>query len=83
MTQKQYHIEVHKEIADLYLIDRLSIPKACAKVGISPRSYYKICKKLNVPSIVTKKDGRLDYISSDSDKNNFDAYNIDEHNSAH
>ena len=79
MSQKKYHIEVHKEIADLYIIDRLSLPKACAKVGITKKTYYNICKKLDVPSVATMKDARLDYISGDSNTNIFDANNIDEH----
>ena len=59
----KYHAEVYKEIADQYLLDKLSIPKACTKVGITKQTYYNICKKLEVPSVVTIKDARLDYIS--------------------
>ena len=77
MTQSKYHKEVYKEIADRYILDRLSIPKACAKVGITKRTYYNICKKLDVPSVVTLKDVRLDYISGESNKNNLDANNIE------
>ena len=76
----KYYKEVYKEIADQYIIDKLSLPRACAKIGISTRTYYKICKRLNVPSVVTMKDARLDYISGDSNKNISDANNIDEHN---
>jgi len=68
----KYHAELYKAIADLYIIDRLSLKKACAKVGISKQTYYNICKKLDVPSVSTLKDARLDYISSD----NFEANNI-------
>ena len=79
MSQNKYYIEVYKEIADLYLIDKLSIPKACAKVKITKKTYYNVCKRLGTPSVATMKDARLDYISGDSN-NNFDANNIDEHN---
>ena len=80
MSQNKYHIELYKEIADLYIIDRLSLPKACAKVGITKKTYYNICKKLICPSVATMKEYRLDYISHDSNKNISDANNIDEHN---
>ena len=79
MSQNKYYIEIYKEIADLYIIDRLSIPKACAKAGITKKTYYNICKKLGAPSVATMKDARLDYISNDSI--NFEANNIDEHDS--
>ena len=70
----QYNKEVYNTIADLYVIDKLSIPKACAKVGITKKTYYNICKKLGHLSIVRIKDARLNFISN--------ANNIDEHDSA-
>jgi DNA-binding XRE family transcriptional regulator len=68
----KYHAEVYKAIADLYIMNRLSLKKACAKVGISKQTYYNICRKLDVPSVSTIKEARLDYISSD----NFETNNI-------
>ena len=73
----KYYTEVYKEIADLYIINRLSVPKACAKVGITKKTYYLICKKLGVPSVATLKDARLDYLSDNNKENNFDANNIE------
>ena len=70
----KYYEEVYKAIADLYVIERLSLPAACAKIGISTRTYYKMCKKLGLASVTTYKDARLNFISKDN--------NIDEHNSA-
>lgn len=56
----KYHKEVYNTITDLYLYEGLSIPKACAKIPISLKTYYNICKKFNVPSIANNKDVRLD-----------------------
>ena len=72
----KYYTEVYKEIADLYIINRLSILKACAKVGINKKTYYRICKRLDVPSVSTIKDARLDYLSDNNTENNFEANNI-------
>ena len=69
----RYYNEVYKTIADLYVIDRLTIPKACAKIGITKQTYYKICKKLGYQSVTTYKDARVNFISSSN--------NIDEHDS--
>ena len=70
----QYYKEVYKVIADLYVIERLSLPVACAKVDIRLQTYYNICKKLGYSSVTTMKNARLNFISN--------ANNIDEHNSA-
>ena len=70
----KYYKEVYKAIADLYVIDKLSLPAACAKVSIRLQTYYNICKKLGYSSVTTMKDARLNFISN--------ANNIDEHNSA-
>ncbi len=69
----KYYAEVYKAIANLYVIDRLSLPEACAKVRISLQTYYRISKKLGLSSVTTYKDARLNFISN--------ANNIDEHNS--
>ena len=69
----KYYEEAYKAIADLYVIEKLSLPAACAKIGISTRTYYKMCKKLGFQSVTTYKDARLNFISKDN--------NIDEHNS--
>ena len=68
-----YNEEVYKAIADLYVKEKLSLPAACTKLGIAIRTYYSICKKLNLQSVTIYKDARLNFIS--------DANNIDEHNS--
>jgi hypothetical protein len=70
---RKYNEEVYKAMADLYVIEKLSLASACAKIGISIRNYYKICKKLGFQSVTTYKDARLNFISKDN--------NIDEHNS--
>ena len=70
----KYYTDVYKAIADIYVIEKLSLPAACAKVGVKLQTYYKICKKLNVPSVTTYKNARLNFISN--------ANNIDEHNCA-
>ena len=69
---RKYYEEIYKAIADLYVIEKLSLPAACVKIGISIRSYYYICKKLRLASVTTMKDARLNFISN--------ANNIDEHN---
>jgi hypothetical protein len=60
-----YNHQLYKIIADLYIIDKLSINKACAKINITPRAYYKICKKLSLPSVVELKDARFNFIDND------------------
>ncbi len=70
----KYYEEAYKAIAELYVKSKLSLPAACAKIGISTRTYYKMCKKLGLVSVTTYKDARLNFISKDN--------NIDEHNSA-
>ena len=72
----KYHAELYKAISDLYIIDRLSLKRASAKVGITRQTYYNICKKLGVPSLTTIKDARLDYISDNDTNTNFEANNI-------
>ena len=69
----KYYTEAYKAIADLYVIEKLAVPAACAKIGISTRTYYKMCKTLGFQSVTTYKDARLNFISKDN--------NIDEHNS--
>lgn len=73
----KYYKEVYRAIADLYVIDKLSLPAACAQVKISTRTYYKICRKLGVASVTQYKDARLNFIS---DNNNNDNKLISEHN---
>lgn len=63
----KFNAEVYKEIADLYIINKLSLTQACAKVGISRQTYYDICKKLNVPSVHTIKYKRLDYRDNENE----------------
>jgi len=70
----KYYEEVYKAIADLYVKEKLSLPAACAKIGISIRTYYTICKKLGLASVTKYKDARLNFIS--------EIINIDEHDSA-
>ena len=72
----KYHAELYKAIADLYIINRLSLKKACAKVFISKQTYYNICKHLGVPSVSTIKDARLDYMPDINTENNFEVNNI-------
>ena len=69
----KYYNEVYKAVANLYVIEKLSVPAACAKINITTRTYYNICKKLDYSSVTTMKDARLNFISN--------ANNIDEHNS--
>ena len=64
----KYYTEVYRTIADLYVIDKLSLPAACAKVKITTRTYYKICKVLRCQSVTQYKDARLNFIS-DNNKN--------------
>lgn len=71
---RKYYEETYKTIADMYVTERLSLPAACAKIGIRLQTYYNICKKLGLASVTTYKDARLNFISKDN--------NIDEHNSA-
>lgn len=47
---KKYKLYYDK-IDDLYCNHFLTISKACEKVGISPSTYQKICKQLNLPSV--------------------------------
>ena len=70
----EYYEKTYKAIADLYVIEKLSLPAACAKLGISIRTYYNMCKKLGLASVTTYKNARLNFISN--------ANNIDEHNCA-
>ena len=70
----KYYTEAYKTIADMYIIEKLSLPAACNKIGIKLQTYYKICKILNVSSVTKYKDARFNFISKDN--------NIDEHNSA-
>ena len=64
----KYYNEVYRTIADLYVIDTLSLPAACAKVKITTRTYYKICKVLNCASVAKFKDARLNFISNNDNK---------------
>ena len=64
----KYYNEVYRAIADLYVIDKLSLPAACAKVKITTQTYYRICRKLNVASVSKYKDARLNFISSHDNK---------------
>ena len=63
-----YNDQLYKTIADLYIINKLSIKKACNKIGISKQTYYNICKKLCLPSVFELKDARFNFI--DNDRNN-------------
>ena len=58
-----YFEEIYKTIADLYIIEKYSIAKACTKLGITPKTYYNICNKLKYSSIATKKDARLNFLA--------------------
>jgi predicted DNA-binding transcriptional regulator AlpA len=66
IDKNKFNKEIYKEIADLYIINKLSLSQACAKVGMSQRNYYKICKKLDVPSVHSIKHRRLDYIDNEN-----------------
>ena len=68
----EYYAAAYKAIANLYVIDRVSLPAACARVWISLQTYYRISRKLGLSSVTTYKDARLNFISKDN--------NIDEHN---
>jgi DNA-binding XRE family transcriptional regulator len=61
-----YRNELYKTVADLYIIDKLSISNSCAKIGISKQTYYNICKKLCYPSVSIMKDARLSFILNEN-----------------
>jgi len=63
-----YNEQLYKTMADLYIINKLSIKEACNKIGISKQTYYNICKKLCLPSVSELKDARFNFI--DNDRNN-------------
>ena len=65
----KYYQEVYRIIGRLYVIDKLSIPKACVKLGISDRTYYNACKRLGFSSVTQVKDERLKYISDEEKQN--------------
>lgn len=66
----KYYNEVYRTIAELYVIDKLSLPVACAKVKITTQTYYRICRKLNVASVSKYKDARLNFISDNNNNDN-------------
>ena len=61
----QYYKQVYNTITELYVLDRLSIPQACAKIPISIKTYYKICKRFDMPSAVTYKHKRIEYMKDE------------------
>lgn len=63
-TVKYYKALINK-VADLYVVDKLSIPKACARLGVTERTYYNACKKLGVESVRVAKDARVNFITDE------------------
>lgn len=52
---KKYRM-IHKKVNDMYCNEFLSITQCCKKLGITPSTYYKICKELGKRSVGTSKD---------------------------
>jgi hypothetical protein len=51
---KKYR-KIHKNINNHYCNDFLNVKESCAKEGITPAVYYKICKTLNKRSVGTPR----------------------------
>ena len=64
--KNNYNDQLYKMMADLYIIDKLSITEACAKLKITQKTYYNICKKLGRPSVFEFKDARFNFIGNDN-----------------
>lgn len=52
---KKYRM-IHKNINNHYCNDFLNVKQSCEKEGITPSTYYKICKTLNKRSVGTPKN---------------------------
>jgi hypothetical protein len=72
----KYNEQVYRTVADLYIIDKLSISNSCAKIGITKKTYYNICKKLCYPSVTILKDARLTFILNENNHTNDDINKI-------
>jgi hypothetical protein len=49
---------IYKNINNHYCNDFLNVKKCCQKEGITPSTYYKICKTLNKRSVGTSKESQ-------------------------
>ena len=42
----------------------MTIENACKEIGITNRTYYKVCKRLNKPSVTNIKEVRLQFLNT-------------------
>lgn len=56
-----YYNLIYRAMADLYIIEKLSLTDACARLNISTTTYYRIIKYLGFPSVSSMKDARLNF----------------------
>ena len=54
-----YYSQIYRVMADLYIIEKLSLTDACSRLNISTTTYYRILKHLGFPSVSLMKDARM------------------------
>jgi hypothetical protein len=54
--KKKKYTDIYNKIGNIYSNEYLSINKACNKIGITERYYYKICKELGYNSVASNKE---------------------------
>lgn len=72
---KKYRM-IHKRINEHYCNDFLNVKQSCQREGITPSTYYKICKTLNKRSVGTDKNGTQNGGSKTNKKVNNDKMTI-------